>query len=221
MFFDTGSALLRTLVVGSLAYVALILLLRFSGKRTLSKWNAFDLVVTVAFGSTLATVLLSKDTSLAQGVLAFALLVGLQWSITWLSVRSDTLERWVKAQPRLLLFQGRLQHEALRQERVTEREIRAALRTHGITAFEDVEAIVLETDGSFSVLKEPGKSCSALADVRGYPPSAWYPAACHQDRSECQTTSRSAGGIQPASGMSMHILQKLSSLGLHADVMSC
>ena len=58
MFFASGSALLRTLVVGSLAYVALVLLLRFSGKRTLSKWNAFDLVVTVAFGSTLATVLL-------------------------------------------------------------------------------------------------------------------------------------------------------------------
>lgn len=172
MFFDTGSALLRTLVVGSLAYVALVLLLRFSGKRTLSKWNAFDLVVTVAFGSTLATALLSKDTTPAQGVLAFALLVGLQWSITWLSVRSDTLERWVKAQPRLLLFQGQLLQEALRQERVTESELRAALRAHGITAFEDVEAIVLETDGSFSVRKEQGKSCSALADVQGYPPSA-------------------------------------------------
>jgi hypothetical protein len=37
MFFESGSALLRTLIVGSLAYVALVFLLRFSGKRTLSK----------------------------------------------------------------------------------------------------------------------------------------------------------------------------------------
>ncbi len=172
MFFESGNALFRTLVVGTLAYVALILLLRFSGKRTLSKWNAFDLVVTVAFGSTLATALLSRDTTLMQGVLAFGLLIGLQWSITWLSVRSGTVERWVKAQPRLLLFQGQLQQEALLQERVTESELRAALRSQGITAFEDVEAIVLETDGSFSVLKQRGSSVSALSDVQGYPLSA-------------------------------------------------
>lgn len=172
MFFESGRALLQTFVVGSLAYVALVLLLRFSGKRTLSKWNAFDLVVTVAFGSTLATVLLSKDTTLVQGVLAFGLLVGLQWSLTWLSVRLATVERWVKAQPQLLLFQGQLQQEALQQERVTESELRAALRAQGITALEDVEAVVLETDGSFSVLKQRGSSSSALVDVQGYPPSA-------------------------------------------------
>ncbi len=106
MFFQDGSALVRMLVIGSLAYLALVLLLRIAGKRTLSKWNAFDLVVTVAFGSTLATALLSKDTSLAQGVLAFALLVSLQWSITWLSVRFNAVERLVKATPRLLLLQG-------------------------------------------------------------------------------------------------------------------
>jgi uncharacterized membrane protein YcaP (DUF421 family) len=169
MLFDSGSALLHTLVVGFLAYVALVLLLRFSGKRTLSKWNAFDLVVTVAFGSTLATALLSKDTALAQSVLAFALLVALQWIITALSVRSPIVERWVKARPRLLLLRGKLQQDALLQERVTEGEIWATLRGQGITALEEVEAVVLETDGSFSVIRSRGSSSSTLADVQGYP----------------------------------------------------
>ena len=67
MFFESGSALLRTLIVGSLAYMALVFLLRVSGKRTLSKWNAFDLVVTVAFGSTLATALLSMGVQARAG----------------------------------------------------------------------------------------------------------------------------------------------------------
>lgn len=44
------------LVIGVLAYASLILLLRASGKRTLSKMNAFDFIVTVALGSTLASV---------------------------------------------------------------------------------------------------------------------------------------------------------------------
>lgn len=53
MFFDGWSDLLRILVVGSLAYAGLVGFLRVSGKRTLAKMNAFDLVVTVALGSTL------------------------------------------------------------------------------------------------------------------------------------------------------------------------
>jgi uncharacterized membrane protein YcaP (DUF421 family) len=56
MFFSGWDSLLRTLVVGLLAYVVLVVFLRLSGKRTLSKLNAVDLVVTVALGSTLATV---------------------------------------------------------------------------------------------------------------------------------------------------------------------
>jgi len=69
MFFSSGTTLIRTLVVGVLAYISLVLLLRLSGRRTLSKMNAFDLVVTVALGSTFATILLNRDVSLAEGVL--------------------------------------------------------------------------------------------------------------------------------------------------------
>jgi uncharacterized membrane protein YcaP (DUF421 family) len=73
--FNSQSYLLNTLIVGILAYIILVFLLRLSGKRTLSKWNSFDFITTVAFGSILATLLLSKDTSLAQGTLGFALLI--------------------------------------------------------------------------------------------------------------------------------------------------
>ncbi len=167
-FFDSWSAMGRTVVVGALAYLALVVLLRVSGKRTLSKMNAFDLVVTVALGSTLATVLLSTDVALARGVLAFALLIGLQFVITWLSVRSSAVRGFVKAEPTLLVHEGRLLKGAMRRERVTEDELLAALRSQGVAAVEEVEAVVLETDSGFSVVKRPdpdGSSYSALANV--------------------------------------------------------
>ena len=168
MFFDSFSVLGRTLVVGVLAYLALILLLRVSGKRTLSKMNAFDFVITVALGSTLATVLLSTSVALARGVLAFAVLIFLQLAITWLSVRSPAVRRLVKAEPTLLLHRGRLLRGAMKSERVTEDEVLAALRAQGIAAIEDVEAVVLETDSSFSVVPKPaGDSDSSLSNVAG------------------------------------------------------
>ncbi len=172
MLFDQWSDVLRTLVVGSCAYAALVLILRLSGKRTLAKLNAFDLVVSVALGSTLATVLLSGDVSLVGGVVAMALLVVLQLVVAWLSSRSRAVRRVVKSSPSLLLCRGRLLEDRLAMHRVTAGEVRQATRAAGIGGLELVEAVVLETDGSLSVV--PSRSTGsgdALQDV-DLPPSS-------------------------------------------------
>lgn len=165
-FFDNGTALLRTLVIGVLAYAAMILMLRISGRRTLSKMNAFDLVVTVSLGSTLATVLLSKDVTLAQGCLAFALLIGMQYAVTWTSVRVSWVRRAVTGEPLMLVYQGAMLSEALLRSRVTEDEIHAAVRAQGLATLKEVEAIVLETDGSFSVVKR-GNADTSTSSLHG------------------------------------------------------
>ena len=152
IFFDSWQGLLRVLIVGIAAYAALIVMLRGSGKRTLSKMNAFDLIVTVALGSTLATVLLSNSVPLLEGVLALALLVYLQYAITWLSVRSERFQNLIKAEPTLLVHEGRYLDTALRQQRVTREEIGAALRQSGKTDIAAVTSVVLETDGSMTVI---------------------------------------------------------------------
>ena len=66
MFFDTWAGLGRVLAVGPFAYAALVLVIRVSGKRSPTKLNAFDRVVTVAPGSILASTLLSKSVALAK-----------------------------------------------------------------------------------------------------------------------------------------------------------
>lgn len=152
MFFAGWESLLRTLVVGVLAYATLVIFLRVSGKRTLSKMNAFDLVVTVALGSTLATVLLSKDVALLDGALAFALLIGLQFAITWSSVRVRWVRQLVTGEPLMLLYRGNVLPAALRKARVTSDELRAAVRVAGLRSLDEADAVVLETDGSFSVV---------------------------------------------------------------------
>lgn len=152
MFFDSYAGLLRVFVVGLLAYVWLVAMLRISGKRTLTKLNAFDLVVTVALGSTLATVLLNKDVALAEGFLAFAMLVFLQYAITFLSVRAPWFKRFVKSEPTLLVHDGELLEDASRRQRITKDEILAAVRSAGLTQLSEVASVVLETDGSISVL---------------------------------------------------------------------
>ncbi len=155
MWFDGWGDLVRLAVVTPVAYVALVVMLRVTGKRTLSKLNAFDWVVTVALGSTLASAILSSSVSVSEGVLALALLVALQYVVTWSSVRVPLVRRLAKSEPTLLYHDGFLE-EAMRRERVTRSEVEQAARADGHADLGGVGAVVLETDGSLSVLPRTG-----------------------------------------------------------------
>jgi uncharacterized membrane protein YcaP (DUF421 family) len=172
MFFSSWTALVRIIAVGVPLYVGLVVFLRLSGKRTLAKMNAFDLVVTVALGSVLANGLMNSQSTLVDGLAAFALLVLLQFAITWLSIRSPGFRRLVKNRPRILAYRGERHTEALRRERITEEELAAALRNHGLPDLAAAHAVVLETDGTLSVIPHDGlehERLGALEHVAGTP----------------------------------------------------
>lgn len=158
MFFQGWEGIVRTLVVGFLAYVCLVAMLRISGKRTLAKLNAFDLVVTVALGSILASILSFQTVPLANGITALALLVGLQYLVTATSVRWEAFARAVRASPALLVRHGEFCKDTMRRQRVTEPEVLSAVRASGVSGVEDAAAVILESDGTMSVLQDDGES---------------------------------------------------------------
>lgn len=165
---------LSTLLTGIIGYIAIIFILRVSGKRTLSKWNSFDFVVTIAFGSVLASILTSTKDTFGKGIFAFFLLVIFQYVVTWIAVRSSWVQKLIKAEPALLLHQGQFQEDVMKKERIAKGEVLAALRANGIGAIEDADAVVLETDGSFSVITDLSNStASALKDVKEFERSSY------------------------------------------------
>ena len=174
--FDTWSGVLRVLVVGVLAYVALVAILRVTGKRTLSRMSAFDLVVTVALGSTLSSIIISQDVALVEGVAAMLLLVGMQYAVTWLAVRSPPVRGFVKADPALVFLRGEFLRGPMRRERILEREIVAAVREAGHASLSTVEAVVLETDGTMSVVGRTGED-QAATTLAGLDPAVTHEAA--------------------------------------------
>ncbi|WP_347057072.1 YetF domain-containing protein [Blastococcus sp. HT6-30] len=168
MWFDEWSGVVRVLLVGSAAYVTVVAVLRLSGKRTLTKLNAFDLVVTVALGSTLATILLSSDVAWTEGAVALGLLALLQAVVAWLTVRWPGLRTVVTSRPTLVLRNGEPVRDRMREVRVGISEIRQAVRASGAGDLADVAAVVLESDGSLSVIPaEKYGAGSALEGIAG------------------------------------------------------
>lgn len=152
--------------MAAIVYPLLILLLRVSGKRTLSKMNMFDFVITIAIGSTVATILLSKEVSFLDGIAALVSLIFLQYVVSFLSVRSPMFSKIIKGNPSLIFYRGTYLHRNMKKQRVREEEIRQAIRTAGQNNIESVEAVVLETDGSLSVISgAQGEKATSLQDV--------------------------------------------------------
>lgn len=166
MWFDSWSDILRILAVGTAGYATLIVVLRVSGKRTLAKLNAFDFVVTVALGSTLATILLSSTVSWTDGAVALAVLAALQYLVALVGSRIPSARAILTAGPTYVVRDGALLEEPLRQQRVATAEVRQAVRGAGYGGLADVAAVVLETDGTLSVIR-PDKLGDgwALSDV--------------------------------------------------------
>ncbi|MFL5539187.1 MAG: DUF421 domain-containing protein [Longimicrobiaceae bacterium] len=170
VFFRGFGPLGRTLVVGFLAYAALVLLLRLSGKRAIAKMNIFDFVVVVALGSAFATIVVDPSIDLATGLAALVLLVAVQYGVSWATAHSKKLERWVNGEPELLFYRGEFMRTTMKSHRVTEEEVRSAIRMAGHGRLDAVYAVVLETDGVFSVVPNAGTwEHDVMDDVAGYP----------------------------------------------------
>ena len=164
IFFNSWDSLLRTVIVGFFAYITLILLLRAAGKRTLSRMNAYDMVVTMALGSIMARVLMSSKESLSEAVLAMCMLIGMQYGVSVCVLRWQWLRKLLSPKPTVLFFEGFFIPEALRAERVDEKEVQAAIHAKGIADNALVEAVILGSNGDLSVLlKSPSQQAATNA----------------------------------------------------------
>ena len=166
MFFDSWGSVARILIVGALAYLIMVAIVRVSGKRTLSQLNAFDLIVSVSMGSVLATTITSTDLTLVDGIVGFAVLAGMQYLVAWMSSKKPSARTVITANPTVLVRDGELLHEQIAANRLVESEILQAIRASGTGDVAEVRAVVLETDGTLSVITDANfGDGSALRDI--------------------------------------------------------
>lgn len=170
MFFQGWAAIGRVFVLGVLAYITVVVFLRLSGKRTLSMMNPFDFVITTALGSTPAQTILTKEVTLMDGIAAFVVLIGLQFVVTLLGLRFRVVRHLIKPHPKLLFYRGEFLKDVMKTEHVHEVEVLTAVRGAGLASLDEVEAVVIEPNSNFSVIRRTERAqLSTLVDVSRSP----------------------------------------------------
>ena len=151
-YFNGWEPIVRMVATAPAIYVLVIAAVRVSGKRSTSQLNNFDWIVTVAMGSILGSAVVLSGVAVALATLAVAALLAMQYAVTWSAARWAGVRRVVQSKPALVFYRGECLEDALRAERLSGQEVRAAIREAGYWDQADVEAVVLEADASLSVL---------------------------------------------------------------------
>ena len=149
---SSATTLTMVLISGIGIYIALLVLTRLAGLRSFSKMSSFDFATTVAFGSIIASTLLSKNPDLLSAAFGLAVLYGLQYAVSRARHASAAIQNLVDNEPLLLMAGDEVLYDNLRIARVTEDDLRSKLRLAGVTDREQVLAVVFETTGDCSVL---------------------------------------------------------------------
>lgn len=147
--------IIRIILVGFTAYIAIVLILKISGKRTLASMSGFDFVIAVTIGAVFGRTLTTKDLSISEALTAFILLAILQFIFAYLENKSKVFKRIFNTKPTLLYYNGEFLQKNLHKERLDESKIVGAARKKGFGCMDDVAAVILETDATLSVI---GKS---------------------------------------------------------------
>lgn len=155
VFFDNIDKLGRIVLTTVMVYVLIVLVTKISGKRSTSQLNNFDWIVTVMIGSLGASTILLKDIPFVEGISSILVLYLLQFLVTKYASISPQFSSFILSEPRIVFYQGQFLPDAMRTERLTRQEIECAMRSEGVHRFDDVEAIVFESDAKLTIIPKP------------------------------------------------------------------
>lgn len=153
--------LIRTLLV----YFIVIFSVRLMGKRQLGQLQPAELVITILVSNIATLSLEDLDIPLMQGILPILALVCFEVIISWVSLKSVRIRRWISGSPKIIIRDGNIDQEMLRSLRFSVDDLMTTLRTNGVFAVEDVQFAIVETNGTISVYEKSAQQPATKEDV--------------------------------------------------------
>jgi uncharacterized membrane protein YcaP (DUF421 family) len=137
---------------GIIIYIFLIVILRATGKRQIGQMSPFDLVLLLVLSNGVQNSMNGGDNTVTGGMILSITLVSANWIAGKITFSSKKAERLIEGAPQVLVHNGRVYEAALSDAQLTRHELMSAIRTEGYTDLNEIRAVMLENDGSISVI---------------------------------------------------------------------
>jgi uncharacterized membrane protein YcaP (DUF421 family) len=153
MLSPVAHTLLGIVLRTSVVYFLVLAGIRISGKREVGQMTPFDLTLLLLLSNSVQNAMTGPDTSVAGGAAAAVTLLILNYLVAELAGANRKFRKFIQGQPSLLVHDGEIIAAHMAREHVTMDALQCALREHGVATYKEAALVVLEVDGSMSVLK--------------------------------------------------------------------
>ena len=139
---------LRTVIV----LLALVIGLRLLGKRQMGQFNIYDLALIMLLANAVQNAMTNGDGHILTGIVSAGALFLMGWIVSRAFINLPGLQQRVVGGSTLLVNNGQRIRDHMRRERITDDQVLAAMRQHGVCDFSEVRMAVLEIDGTISIV---------------------------------------------------------------------
>ncbi|HZW40509.1 MAG TPA: YetF domain-containing protein [Ignavibacteriaceae bacterium] len=142
-----------SVIKGLIVYLFLLVIFRFSGKRTLAQTTNFDLVLLLIISETTQQAMVDNDHSITNAFLLIMTLIGSSILLSFLKQRYKKLEQWLEGLPLIIMEDGKLHKDRMKKDRVDESDVLNAARLiHGIENLDQIKYAIIEKNGEISIV---------------------------------------------------------------------
>jgi len=143
------------IVLRSLAvYIFIVVAIRVFGKREIAQLSITDLVFILLISNAVQNAMVGPDATLLGGLVAAATLFGVNYLFGQLFYKSKRFTSLLEGHPLMLIYEGHVIRDNLNKAQISQEELEAAVREHGVEKISEVDLAILEIDGNISVLSE-------------------------------------------------------------------
>ncbi|MCI3919663.1 DUF421 domain-containing protein [Paenibacillus sp. TRM 82003] len=150
----------------ALSFLTLLVLTRLMGRKEISQMTFFNFVSGISIGTIGATMAISKDLSIVNGVTALAGWSLFTIALGFIDIKSRKMRKTIEGEPLVVIQNGMILEGALRKVRLDVDALRALLRQKNVFSLADVEYAIFETDGNLSVMKRENKQPATKGDMK-------------------------------------------------------
>ena len=143
----------RTIII----YVLVLFVMRFMGKREIGQMQPFELVIAIMIADLASTPMAEIGIPILYGIIPILSLLLMHVVISVINLKSIKMREIICGKPRILIYRGKIDEDAMVQENFTINELQERLRVNNVSNLGDVEFAILETSGQISVVLKPEK----------------------------------------------------------------
>lgn len=145
-------------------YIIVLIVMRLMGKREIGQLQPFELAISIMIADLASIPMTETGIPISNGIIPILGLLVMHLIISMINLKSSKAREIICGKPRILVFRGKIDEKALKNERISINELEERLRSNNIMNLGDVEFAILETSGEITVVQKPNKRTTTPED---------------------------------------------------------